>query len=228
MIEAKWLACADPWQMVRFLGDRLSERKMRLFGCACIRQYWELLQEPRCKEAVEIAEGYADHLLPRERLLAAYVRAKALAKHWVSTSMPENYLRSAVRDAVNPAINRTIASLLNTVRWAAVCDQRNGTWERECTVRTEAAGRQAQLLREIVGKATSPAPINSAWLVWHDSAVVRIAEGIQTDRRFENMPILADALEEAGCDKPDILQHCRSGGQHVRGCWVLDLLLGKE
>ena len=42
------------------------------------------------------------------------------------------------------------------------------------------------------------------------------------------MPILADALEDAGCTNQDILNHCRGGGEHVRGCWVVDLLLGKE
>jgi hypothetical protein len=63
--------------------------------------------------------------------------------------------------------------------------------------------------------------------LWNDSLVVRMAEAINEQRRFEDMPILADSLEDAGCDNADILAHCRGSGPHVRGCWVLDLLLGK-
>ncbi len=56
----------------------------------------------------------------------------------------------------------------------------------------------------------------------------RIAGTIYTDRAFDRLPILADALEDAGCDNAEILAHCRGGGEHVRGCWVVDLILGKE
>jgi hypothetical protein len=57
--------------------------------------------------------------------------------------------------------------------------------------------------------------------------VRKIVKAIYDERAFERMPILADALEDAGCDDQDILNHCRQSGEHVRGCWVLDLLLGK-
>jgi hypothetical protein len=60
------------------------------------------------------------------------------------------------------------------------------------------------------------------------NTVTQLAESIYTDRAFDRLPILADALEEAGCDNADILAHCRQGGEHARGCWVLDLLLGKS
>jgi hypothetical protein len=58
--------------------------------------------------------------------------------------------------------------------------------------------------------------------------VVKVAQAIYDERAFDRMSILADALEEAGCTDQDILAHCRSGGDHVRGCWVVDLVLGKE
>src|SRR5439155_24569283 len=62
----------------------------------------------------------------------------------------------------------------------------------------------------------------------NDGTVVKLAQGIYDDRAFARLPILADALEEAGCMDTEILDHCRRAREHVRGCWVLDLLLGKE
>ena len=64
-------------------------------------------------------------------------------------------------------------------------------------------------------------------VAWNDGTVRKIAQAIYDERAFDRLPILADALEDAGCDNADILNHCRNGGEHVRGCWVVDLLLGK-
>jgi hypothetical protein len=63
---------------------------------------------------------------------------------------------------------------------------------------------------------------------WLTSTVVSLVQAIYDDRAFDRLPILSDALQDAGCENEDILNHCRSGGTHVRGCWVVDLLLGKE
>jgi hypothetical protein len=63
---------------------------------------------------------------------------------------------------------------------------------------------------------------------WRTSTVVALAEGVYADRAFDRLPILADALEDAGCGHPDILAHCRGPGPHARGCWVVDLVLGKS
>lgn len=63
---------------------------------------------------------------------------------------------------------------------------------------------------------------------WLTPTVVALAVSIFIDSAFDRMPILADALEEAGCDNPDILNHCRGACSHVRGCWVVDLVLGKS
>jgi hypothetical protein len=86
----------------------------------------------------------------------------------------------------------------------------------------------ASLLRDIVGNPFRPVALNCSWLGWNDGTVPRIAQGIYDERAFERMPILADALEDAGCDNPDILDHCRNAGPHVRGCWVVDAVLEKE
>ncbi len=85
--------------------------------------------------------------------------------------------------------------------------------------------RQCDSLRDIFGNPFQPVTADPAWLT---STVVQLATGIYQERAFDRMPILADALQDAGCDNDDILNHCRSDGPHVRGCWVVDLLLGKE
>jgi hypothetical protein len=84
---------------------------------------------------------------------------------------------------------------------------------------------QALLLRDVVVYPLRPVAFNSAWVT---SAASSLAQGIYEDRAFDCLPILADALEEAGCDNADILNHCRQPGAHVRGCWVVDLLLNKS
>lgn len=94
-----------------------------------------------------------------------------------------------------------------------------------CTV-PSAAG--VVLLRDIFGNPIRPVIIDPAWLAWNNGTVVNLAQGIYDERAFDRMPILADALEDAGCHNDDILLHCRGGGEHVRGCWAVDLLLGKE
>jgi hypothetical protein len=89
------------------------------------------------------------------------------------------------------------------------------------------AGR-VTLLRDLFGNPFRSAAVDLSWLSWQDGTVVKLAQSIYDERAFDRLPILADALEDAGCDNADILDHCRQPGEHVRGCWVIDLLLGKQ
>jgi hypothetical protein len=84
---------------------------------------------------------------------------------------------------------------------------------------------QSALLRDIFGNPFRPVAFDPAW---RTSTAVALAEQMYDSRDFGAMPILADALQDAGCDSEDILNHCRAPGDHVRGCWVVDLVLGKE
>ncbi len=85
---------------------------------------------------------------------------------------------------------------------------------------------QSDLLREIIGNPFRTITFDSAW---RPSDVLLLARGIYDERAFDRMPILADALQDAGCDSDDILNHLRDpNATHVRGCWALDLVLGKE
>jgi hypothetical protein len=87
-----------------------------------------------------------------------------------------------------------------------------------------ACADQAALLRDIFGNPFRPATVDEAWLT---PAVVSLASDIYEDRTFDRLPELADALVAAGCGNVELLAHLRSDGPHVRGCWALDLMLGK-
>jgi hypothetical protein len=100
--------------------------------------------------------------------------------------------------------------------------------ERSLKARREERAAQASLLRCIFGNPFRPSASDPSWLAWRDGTIPKLAQPIYEERAFDRLPILADALEDAGCDNKDLLNHCRSGGEHVRGCWVVDLLLGKE
>jgi hypothetical protein len=78
---------------------------------------------------------------------------------------------------------------------------------------------------EVFGNPFRPITLDPSWLT---STVLALANGIYTERAFDRMPILADALQDAGCDNENILNHCRAPGPHTRGCWVCDLLLNKS
>jgi hypothetical protein len=80
------------------------------------------------------------------------------------------------------------------------------------------------LLRDIFGNSFSTVTLYPGWLT---APVIAIARGIYDDRAFDRLPVLADALMDAGCEVSAILDHCRSDGPHVRGCWVVDAILGK-
>ncbi|MCE9566408.1 MAG: hypothetical protein K8U57_30660 [Planctomycetes bacterium] len=83
-----------------------------------------------------------------------------------------------------------------------------------------------KILRDIFRNPFRPVVFSPEW---QTSTAVAIAQGMYESRDFSAMPILADALQDAGCDNDDILTHCRNANAtHVRGCWVVDLVLGKE
>jgi hypothetical protein len=94
--------------------------------------------------------------------------------------------------------------------------------------RVECRGAIVTTLIDLFGNPFRPVSVAPLWLAWNDGTVVKIAQAIYDERAFDRLPILADALEDAGCTDRAILAHCRQPGEHVRGCWVVDLILGKE
>ena len=211
MTEDKWLACADPETLLWFLLRRedLTERKQRLFAAACCRRIWHLLRDERSRAAVEVAERWADGNASPEDLLAAFCLANDATAELRSEGGAASYAASAAEDLVD--------------------GERLGLWDSwlEASLAGEPGQpegpAQAALVRDIFGNPFRPATIVTGWL---SPTVASLARGIYEDRTFDRLPILADALEEAGCTSGELLDHCRCGGPHVRGCWAVDLILG--
>jgi hypothetical protein len=177
---------------------------------------------------VEAAERYSDGTAGVRELAAAHSKAVAVAGHGVRHVAWAAYWTSS----------RTLSdSIVDNVRHNAVqAAAREAAGARGYTAGSHAAytaggvaeaRRQAALVRDLFGDPFRPAVLDPAWLTWKDGTVHKLARAVYDDRRFADLPILADALEEAGCTDAGILAHCRGGGEHFRGCWVLDLLLGK-
>jgi hypothetical protein len=225
MTEQEWLTSTDPTPMLRFLQEQqVSERKMRLLACACCRLIWEHLPDPRSRQAVDVAERFADGRatpkeLARARNSAGLAPSReaqaAWAAYWATNQKPGG-----------PLDNVFTAAAAAPAKHAAgqAPRQKHAAWD---TAHAASVREQAELIREVIGNPFRPGWIDPRWLAWEGGVIVRLAEGIYEERAFERMPVLGDALEEAGCTQAAVLEHCRGGGAHVRGCWLLDLILGK-
>jgi hypothetical protein len=221
MTEADWLACESPEPMLGFLQRRPSDRKLRLFGCACSRRSWHLFTDERSRKAVQLGERYADRALsPRE---AWAVRRGAWTVWRAARGATED---SAIREAARVAVvavsspYATLGFVTASLNLALVDAATRGGRETE----QEAL---CSLVRDVFGNPFRPPPLDGAWLRWNGGAVQSLAQAVYEERAFDRLPVLADALEEAGCTDADLLGHCRQPGPHVLGCWAVDLLLGK-
>lgn len=221
MTEDEWLASTDSRPVWNVVSRKISNRKIRLLICACCRRVWDLLVDYRSREAVEVAERYADGSANRDDLIAVRRKADA-AYQWARKQHGPNLFRLA--GAAHLALQAT--SVAKKVRF----DPREDELLRGAKERKDKTERKArcELIRDLMGNPFRPVAIAPAWSAWNDGTVQKIAQAIYDDRAFDRMPILADALEEAGCTNTDILAHCRQPGEHVCGCWVVDLVLGKE
>jgi hypothetical protein len=209
--------------MLAFLGGQASERKLRLFACACCRRLWGEFLADECRQAVEVAERFADGRATEEQLRQAH-RLTGRAKdafRWRAHAAPFAATQHPLRLQEGEAGPASYAWLASTLHTASL--RPNGS---------EVSGEgqaQADLLRCIFGNAFHPLPpVNPARVAWEGGTVPKLAEAIYDERAFDRLPVLADALEEAGCDAAELLAHLRGPGPHARGCWAIDLLLGKS
>jgi hypothetical protein len=247
MTEAEWLVCTDPQKMLEFLRGKTSERKLRLFACACCRRIWRLLTEEPSRRAVEVAELYADGSATRRLLQDVRDRAEGRASEARITAPSDPIARCLHLQATTAAWR--VASLgwgrngdhVSQLAALARAGQTAEPWTAgsfgqhvDADAVFGAAFRRereahATLLHDLFGpQPFRPITLDPAWLSWHGGLLVSMARQMYQSRDFSDMPVLADALEEAGCTNQDILAHCRAGGEHVRGCWIVDLLSGKE
>jgi hypothetical protein len=220
MTEREWLECDDPNAILKFVcGQAASERKLRLFAIACCRTYWHLLRKKQMRSVrrlVLTAESYAEGEATEESLDEALASVKC-PRRGEDVGLVEKlaFTASCISDphvGVGPQAAAEAAAW-ETSRWAAD----SGLIVPEV---------QAALLRDIFSFSL-PQPMARCCLTWRDGMVSVTAEEMYRSRDFNDSPVLADMLDEAGCTDEALLSHLRSPGPHVRGCWALDLLLGK-
>jgi hypothetical protein len=206
MTEAEWLGCDEPWVMLEFLRGKASDRKLRLFACACCREVWESLCVERCRRAVEIAEQYADGQVGEQVLARAHALACNSA-HGYSQRMAWSKIRNCdgPQDQEGRLLFATVAAhvhtpfLIGRLRWVALD--------------SELRSLSPKFLHCIFGHLFHPV-MHGAWIT---PAAVSVARDCCDRRDFAALPILADLLEEAGCPEQSVLDHCRQPGPHVRG-----------
>jgi hypothetical protein len=193
---------------------RACSRKLRLYAVACCRRRWVELVDARSRKAVDVAELFAEGLANKRAL--ATTRSEAAAAHDAAFEK-KGKERSCKEWAAVWVCEPFAFKAAEAVTWMAAI----GNKETESPA-------QSVLLRDVFGNLFHPTALNPDWVGWNGGSLRMLAQAIYEERAFDGMPILADALEDAGCDNADILDHCRGPGPHVRGCWVLDLLLSKK
>lgn len=222
MTEAEWLNGTNPEEMLDFLPDRVSDRKLRLFACAYCRKVWDRISDEE-RRNIEVTERYVDGRATEEEcrsfkwpvyqfrfgpkgIMLLDSQADTAARRWTSLAVLHQVVDLGALD--HPEYDR---------------------------IEREEASRQSDLLREILANPYRPVAVCLDILRWNDAVVVRLAQAAYDERHLPagtldngRLAILADALEEAGCTEADILDHLRGPGPHVRGCWVVDLVLGKR
>ena len=210
MTEEEWLT-SDEWEtLLNSLDLGLSnERKARLYACACCHRIKHNFTE-RGLHALATAERFADGQANREDLLAIRPEPQHLSDDFGTDRLSSHAACFVVFFWEAPS------NFLSAALYAALAADEGSEVERRY---------QAALVREIFGNPFRPVAFDPAWRT--DTAVA-VARQMYDSRNFGAMPILADALQDAGCEDEHILAHCRdTSAPHVRGCWVCDLVLAK-
>jgi hypothetical protein len=248
MTEREWLKCTDLHKSLDFLCTKASDRKLLLFAVSCCHRIDDLIVDLRGSLALSTAEKYADEQCSKDELYSQALIAREMSVNTPTTLFDDNgreydnpacAVACAVESVVNLVINpASQGTYRKSQTWNAafhasdaigltVYGRTHSETDADAACRKERL-IQLMLLHDIFGNPFRPVSINPAWLGWNDATAVKLANAIYDEKTFDRLPILADALEDAGCDNADILNHCRSEGPHVRGCWVVDALLGKE
>jgi hypothetical protein len=220
MTEAEWLSSTDPGVMLAAVEGRASERKLRLFGVECCRHIPAAWQRSEYLTLLDAVERDADAAATQAEYDEALRGFLAYAdREPVSLAAPGGavpfHARLAVANAADTGNAHGLAvAVLSTIDAAAEADGQ-AAWS---------VAVLCGILRDIVG----PLPFRPVTLdpAHRTDAALALARSMYDARDFAAMPILADALEEAGCEDPEILTHCRGPGPHTWGCWVADLVLG--
>jgi len=235
MTEKEWLRFSDTDDVFDYLQKhQYSERKARLFAVACCRTLEPWLSESVCRVAIDRSEQFADGHITRQALgasrkdfpAAKRFRLRSECQHRGFTGALELLpprTRMAIWSASWDACHYSVrADGWDAARYSLLAA---AVAHEHATSREERAGLFRGLLHDIFG---NPFRLVAVEPDWRSSDVLGLARAIYEDRTFDRMPILADALMDAGCTDDKIIGHCGGDKPHVRGCWVLDLVLGRE
>jgi hypothetical protein len=227
-------------ELIRSIQRLPGARRTRLLAVAFCDRVAHLLQHDICREWLEVARRYADKQACRVDMAKAHSTAKdAYDRFGQPTELGGLAIQSTLRAFVytlHPARRyyaQVVANASNVASRYAAGDRAGEigfgfdplAYTREIAIQENAI--QLRLLRDVLGRPDDV--LISAikdWLGWQGGQVPKLARGIYEDRVFDRMPVLGDALEDAGCAEEAILAHCRGPGPHTRGCWVVDMLLG--
>jgi hypothetical protein len=223
--EVAWWATTDPGILLHLLISKASDRKLRLFAVACFRHWPNLPEDERYLRAIRALERRAEGTATQAEVDQAGRDAGEVLRE----------LREAVQNELTEARRFVAFTLSRGLLSSTAVYVAHGAVERTRLAFDLGAGRawlttsrQCDLIREVFGNPFHPPTIDPAWLAWNASVVARMARDIYADHAVDRLPLLADALEDAGCTDAELLGHLRGPGPHVPGCWVVDLLLGKK
>lgn len=215
MTETEWLTSNDPWSLLQVVErSRPAERKVRLLNAAICRRFWDYLPEASKAILVEselIADGLEECVDDMELCWRANAVVGTIDRGYLTKWFPSAKVR---RDAAAAVCYAVIPNEL----WGAV----GYFWALD----PKEKGPHSTIIRDVFGDLFRPAaPMNPSLLMPH---ILALARDMYDSRAFERMPELGKALREAGCTNEEILGHCEQEGLHCRGCWLVDVLLGKK
>ncbi len=214
MTESEWLICSEPELMLAFVEGRASERKLRLFAAACCDEVRALLPDENARELAGLLARWVEE---SPRLMVSI-------SAWLTLGRMIRSLAQAAGGVGDVGSGPRLSSFSQGVFVARIALLA----ARSMTPTGPQRGYFCDLAREVFGNPFGPPRVEEAWLRWDNACVANLARSMRDGRRFDDLPVLADALEDAGCDETGLLEHLRRGSEHVPGCWALDALLGES
>jgi hypothetical protein len=230
MTEAEWLACGNSEPMLRFIKShrgmrkQIKQRKQKLFCVSCCRQIWSGYSDEQ-RHSIEVFERSADNRATIDELSLAEMQANRAWLKDAGSGAPFACLQLFWVAADGLAVSTSVLRALYEQQQAGANEPFDSLVGRRSGAFPSGERVQCAILRDIFGNPFRPITFSPEW---RTDTTIALARQMYESRDFSGMPILADALQDAGCDHGDILNHCRQPGEHVRGCWVVDLLSGKS
>jgi hypothetical protein len=249
MTEQGWLAGTNPYQLIgqvcndgRYLGRYPHHRKWRLFFCACCRRLWHLLADPASRQAVEVSEHCAEGAVGEDGLVRACTTAYQVERRLdqeyrnaPAAQQQELQLRSLAAGVAARAAEPELEVVQDVLykAWEVVRAEAWGLGRPDADSAPEReAAYQSGLIRDVIGNPFRRVGVAPGWLT---ADVLGLARAAYDQKLLPagtldptRLALLADALEDAGCADGQVLAHLRGPGTHVRGCWPVDLVLGRN